>query len=114
MAKKVYDNTEMVEEVNEVLDKAVVNEESVLPKESLVIDTEKLSKELDEMKAEIFDEKPKKEVVKKEEKIEVKKEEVKPTKKEEVKEVSKKKEAENKKLVNRLFGLIWNGQEFDY
>ena len=92
-------------EVNDVLDKAIISDsktneiietvddtveemESLL-EESLEIDMDKLSEELEEMKKEIFEEEPKK-----------------------VEEV--KKENKNKTFVNRVFGLMWNGQEYDY
>ena len=104
MAKKNYDKKNVNEEIKEVLEKAVINEEpiqevvetieeetevieSLLP-ESLALDTEKLSQELDEIGKEIFETAQK--------------------------EIETKVEVENKKKINRIFGLTWNGQEFDY
>ena len=106
MAKKNYDKKVAKKEVNEVLDKAIISdvtvteiievdeeivEEEPLLEESLALDMDKLTEDLEEMKKEIFEEEPKKEEV-----------------------VEKTKENKNKSLVNRLFGLTWNGQEFDY
>ena len=105
MAKKNYDKKVAKKEVNDVLDKAIISDsktneiietvddtveemESLL-EESLEIDMDKLSEELEQMKKEIFEEEPKK-----------------------VEEV--KKENKNKTFVNRVFGLMWNGQEYDY
>lgn len=106
MAKKNYDKKVSKKEVNEVLDKAIISEttinefdniveevvEEVEPilEESLALDMDKLSKDLEEMKKEIFEEEPKKE------------------------EVVVEKPKENKTFANRIFGLMWNGQEFDY
>lgn len=105
MAKKNYDKKVAKKEVNEVLDKAIVSdttvketpkvveetvEEEPLLEESLALDMDKLSEELEEMKKEIFEEEPKKE------------------------EVVVEKPKENKTFVNRVFGLMWNGQEYDY
>lgn len=107
MAKKNYDKKVSKKEVNEVLDKAIISEmiveevadsfentiEEVEPilEESLTLDIDKFSKDLEEMKKELFDE-------------ELKKEEV----------IEESKENKNKSLINRIFGLSWNGQEFDY
>ena len=105
MAKKNYDKKVAKKEVNEVLDKAIVSdatvketpkvveetvEEEPLLEESLALDMDKLSNDLEEMKKEIFEEEPKKE------------------------EVVIEKPKENKTFVNRVFGLMWNGQEYDY
>lgn len=105
MAKKNYDKKVAKKEVNEVLDKAIVSdatlketpkaveetvEEEPLLEESLALDMDKLSEDLEEMKKEIFEEEPKKE------------------------EVVIEKPKENKTFVNRIFGLMWNGQEYDY
>jgi hypothetical protein len=106
MAKKNYDKKVAKKEVNEVLDKAIVSdaivketpkvveetvEEEPLLEESLALDMDKLSEDLEEMKKEIFEEEPKKE-----------------------EEVVIEKPKENKTFVNRIFGLMWNGQEYDY
>jgi hypothetical protein len=101
MAKKNYDKKVAKKEVNEVLDKAIVSDEIVkeniqitdeepLLEESLALDMDKLSDDLEEMKKEIFEEEPK------------------------IEEVVAEKPKENKTFVNRLYGLIWNGQEYDY
>lgn len=101
MAKKNYDKKVAKKEVNEVLDKAIVSDgivkeniqitdEEPLLKESLALDMDKLSEDLEEMKKEIFEEEPK------------------------IEEVVVEKPKENKTFVNRLYGLMWNGQEYDY
>lgn len=102
MAKKNYEK----KEVNDVLDKAIISDgaanevvevveetvvEEPLLEESLALDMDKLSADLEEIKKEIFEEKPKKE-----EKVDVEK------------------PKENKTFVNHIFGLMWNGQEYDY
>jgi hypothetical protein len=107
MAKKNYDKKISKKEVNEVLDKAIISEVIVeevadsfektieedepILEESLTLDIDKFSKDLEEMKKELFEE-------------ELKKEEV----------IEESKENKNKSLINRIFGLSWNGQEFDY
>lgn len=108
MAKKNYDKKETKKEVNNVLDKAIISDTTIkktaedvteiikeepLLEESLALDMDKLAKDLEEMKKEIFEEESKKE-----EKV----------------VIEETKENKNKTLVNRLFGLTWNGQEFDY
>lgn len=108
MAKKNYDKKEAKKEVNDVLDKAIISdttvkktaedvteiiEEEPLLEESLALDMDKLAEDLEEMKKEIFEEESKKE-----EKV----------------VIEETKENKNKTFVNRLFGLTWNGQEFDY
>lgn len=101
MAKKNYDKKVAKKEVNEVLDKAIVSDgivkeniqitdEEPLLEESLALDMDKLSEDLEEMKKEIFEEEPK------------------------IEEVVAEKPKENKTFVNRLYGLMWNGQEYDY
>ena len=101
MAKKNYDKKVAKKEVNEILDKAIVSDgivkenvqitdEEPLLEESLALDMDKLSEDLEEMKKEIFEEEPK------------------------IEEVVAEKPKENKTFVNRLYGLMWNGQEYDY
>ena len=101
MAKKNYDKKVAKKEVNEVLDKAIVSDgivkeniqitdEEPLLEESLALDMDKLSEDLEEMKKEIFEEEPK------------------------IEEMVAEKPKENKTFVNRLYGLMWNGQEYDY
>ena len=101
MAKKNYDKKVAKKEVNEVLDKAIVSDgivkeniqitdEEPLLEESLALDMDKLSEDLEEMKKEIFEEEPK------------------------IEEKVAEKPKENKTFVNRVFGLMWNGQEYDY
>ena len=107
MAKKNFDK----KEVNDVLNKAIVSEitnndsiekdniineveeikDETILEESLEIDMDKLSQDLEDIKKEIFEETKVKDEV-----------------------VEENKENKNKTLINRIFGLMWNGQEFDY
>lgn len=125
MAKK------MVKEVKEVLDNAIVQIEESITQESLLdetlaIDTDKLAKDLEQMKKEIFEDveiqtpqkiEAKVEPDSKEEDVKINVEENTTDSKEEVvseqiKEVCAK---NNKKtLKSRVVGLMWNGQEYDY
>ena len=96
MGKKNQEK-KVMKEVQEILDTAVVTTEETLLDESLAIDMDKLSNDLEEMKKEIFEEKEDVETVNEEPK-EVKVEETKTT----------------KKLNFRSFGAYWNGQDFGY
>ena len=109
MAKKSYDKQEM-KEVNEVLDKAIINDETVNVEKTLETKEEQVVVE------EIVEEKPKTKETKKEEPVVEKQKEIKTTEivKETIEENPKVKEEKNKTNINRVFGYTWNGQEFDY
>lgn len=91
---KLNDEVVLIEDVNDDEEELVETEESVLA-ESLLIDTDKLSDELEEMKKEIFEEKKEEEDTVKEVKVE-------------------EKEVKKNKINNRMVGLIWNGQSFGF
>lgn len=116
MAKK----NQGMKDVNEILDNAVVTTEESLLDETLAIDMEKLSKDLEEMKQEIFDEKMNVQTEEKTESVEDKEKEetetVENNEKEETNSVEEvvEKPKSVKKINFRSFGAYWNGQDFGY
>lgn len=92
MAKKKIENQEEIKEVNEVLNKAIINVETENNAENgddMILPIEKqqeLPQEVKEITS-VVDEK---------------------------KDINNHQETTNKTIINRSFGLIWNGQEFDF
>lgn len=92
MAKKKIENQEEIKEVNEVLDKAIINievENNAKNDDEMILPIEK-QQEIPQKAKEIIS------VV------------------DEKKDIINHQETSNKTIINRSFGLVWNGQEFDF
>jgi hypothetical protein len=108
MAKKQMEKKN-INENEETLDKVQVKEEESVLQETLVIDMDKLSQDLEEMKKEIFEEPIVEKVAEKKSQPQFVSSKNEEPKKETIKEVKNK-----KPISNNFFGYVWNGQEYDY